>query len=226
MFQHITSFAVLFGAVAAQQTTLTIPFYDYDQSSFLASVIGASNGATTLELACPPVSTVDCGLAPGETLIYGPSTYNINVGSPEHADAFTGTQDCDAGTTSAVCTESYGGSEANYPGVGTTTYTGSEIVIAQVVITAGADKLSAGSGASAGGSSTPATASATTTGTVSSTTTGTPSLTEISGTATSKSGSVTSSATTASSSGSAVSVHVPVSGFWAAAAGLFGLAIM
>lgn len=50
----------------------------------------------------------------------------------------TGYFDCAlAGTTSAVCIESFGGTDANFPGSSTETYTGTGLAFMSVVITAG-----------------------------------------------------------------------------------------
>merc|ERR1711939_443506 len=53
--------------------------------------------------------------------------------------AFTGRIDCSLDSTiSAVCVESFGGSEANFPGESTETYTGTDFQYMPVFITAGA----------------------------------------------------------------------------------------
>jgi hypothetical protein len=63
---------------------------------------------------------------------------------------FTATWSCDiAGTTSASCSESFGGSAANSPGATQTVLSPSEITFFPVVITAGAEKLGAGASSTA-----------------------------------------------------------------------------
>ncbi|EME47639.1 hypothetical protein DOTSEDRAFT_114740, partial [Dothistroma septosporum NZE10] len=160
-----------------QSSVLQIPFYGYDTQAIDASIVSVSDSATTLQLACPPgTDSSDCGLFPSQTLIFGPSTYSMNLGVGS-AEAFTGTQDCSRqGTTSAVCTESNGGNEANDPGMSTTSYESSDIAVLPVTVTAGEEKLGASAGVGAGGM-----ASASATATATATATGTGSATLVSG---------------------------------------------
>lgn len=124
----------------AQQSVLTLPFYGYDKMPIVGSVIAADSSATTLQLACRAgTDGSDCGLFPMQTLTVGPSTYNMYMGD---GSAFTGTQDCSTmGTTRAVCTESAAGAQANDPGMSTATYSGSDIGVIGVTVTAGVDRL-------------------------------------------------------------------------------------
>lgn len=130
-------------AQAQQSTVLTLPFYGYDSQPIVASVVSANSAATTLALACRPgTDGSDCGLFPAQTLTVGPSTYNMFMGE---GTAFTGTQMCSTqGTTAAVCMESAGGSEANFPGSSTTSYEGTDVAVFGVTVTAGADRLGGG----------------------------------------------------------------------------------
>lgn len=73
---------LLLGFAAAQSTTLSIPFYGLDNQSIDASIVAANPTATTMALACPPgTDSNDCGLFPDMTLVYGPSTYHMDMGS-------------------------------------------------------------------------------------------------------------------------------------------------
>jgi hypothetical protein len=84
-------------------------------------------------------------------------------------DAFTMTQDCSFGPSNVVCKESAGGSEANYPGSSTETYTDGAM---WVMATAGVEKLLAASEATptaSGSASASASASANTRSAVSET---------------------------------------------------------
>jgi hypothetical protein len=98
-----------------------------------------------------------------------------------------------------VCTESYGGASANFPGVVTTTLSGTELQFWPVTITAGLDKLSAtatGSGVKAS-----------TTGTVKSSASGTGSLVTLSGSGSASKTAASASATTSSSGSGRVNVR-------------------
>ncbi|KAJ4376778.1 hypothetical protein N0V86_006896 [Didymella sp. IMI 355093] len=86
--------ASLVGFAAAQTSVVSIPFYLLDTQSIEASVVSANPSATTMALNCPTgTDSNDCGLFPEMTLIYGPSTYHIDMGYGD-AQAFTGSEDC------------------------------------------------------------------------------------------------------------------------------------
>ncbi|KAF3031328.1 hypothetical protein E8E12_001647 [Didymella heteroderae] len=152
--------ASMLGLTAAQTSVVSIPFYILDNQSIEASVISANPSATTMALNCPTGTDAnDCGLFPDMTLIYGPSTYHLDMGVGD-AGVFTGSEDCTFGAT-VTCAEFATGSEANFPGSSTTTYEGADIMTIPVTVTSGAEKLgaqasatgSASAGASASGSS-------------------------------------------------------------------------
>ncbi|KAH9836899.1 hypothetical protein Tdes44962_MAKER08424 [Teratosphaeria destructans] len=160
-------------AASQSSTVVTLPFYGVGSQAIDASVITVTDSVTQLALACPTTLTDydnDCGLFPYQTLTYGPSTYNMYMSD----EGFTGTQDCQVATATAttdgetgtaaaaVCAESAGGSEANFPGSSTTVYAGTEIAQIAVAVTAGAEKLGASAGASA--STTAASATSTVSG--------------------------------------------------------------
>lgn len=141
-------FACLLSLVAAQNkastTTVSIPWIDGDVGAgsvltdMFASIISANPTATTMSLQCAP--TADCGLFPAEVLVFGPSTYNINMGDPTPGSDFTATQDCVI-ASSAVCMESASGTEANFPGSSTETYDADSVATVRLVVTAGVEKL-------------------------------------------------------------------------------------
>lgn len=181
----------------AQTTTLQIPFYGYDNFPIDASVIAVQDSVTTLTLACPS-NADECGLFPQQTLTYGPSTYRMDTGD---GDAFTGFQVCEV----SVCTESAGGSEANFPGSSMTTYDGVETM--PVTVTGGVSLLTGGAGSAT------ATPSPSTGATASETMA---SVTQLSGTAMSSSetgsASQTQSAAALTSSGAASRSNTMLSG--------------
>ena len=199
----------------AQTTTLQIPFYGYDNFAIDASIIAVQDSVTTLTLACPPgTDASDCGLFPAQTLTYGPSTYRMDTGE---GDSFTGYQICQA----SVCTESAGGSSANFPGSSTTTY--DEVDTMPVTVTGGVALLSGGGGAGATTTSATSTQSPTTGGSASRTTA---SVTQLTGTAMSSSetgaASQTSSAAAQTSSGAASRSDIIGGGLVGGAIGVLG----
>jgi hypothetical protein len=143
--------AALLGVASAQTSTLSIPFYGYDNMPIVASVVAANPSATTLQLACSQgTDASDCGLFPYQTLIYGPSTYHMDMSID--GDAFTMTQDCSRAASTASCAESASGSEANDPGASTATYAAEDLTTLPVTVTSGAEKLGASAQATASGS--------------------------------------------------------------------------
>ncbi|CBX99214.1 hypothetical protein IAQ61_000671 [Plenodomus lingam] len=137
----------IMGITLAQDAspTLEVPFIGF-WPAFMphSSVVTAEAKATTISIACPP--SQPCGLYPKETIVYGPSTYNIDMSDPD--TDFTSTVDCSLATPWIVCKETAGGSEADFPGSSTTSYEAAELTSLSVSITAGAEKLN-GSGDSA-----------------------------------------------------------------------------
>jgi hypothetical protein len=137
----------LISLVAAQKdpATMAVPWIGINSdvgsvfTDMYASVVTANPTATTLALACAP--SIDCGLFPAQTLVFGPSTYNINMGDPNPESDFTATMDCVI-AKSAVCKETAGGTEANFPGSSTTTYDAESVGTFGLLITAGVEKLS------------------------------------------------------------------------------------
>ncbi|KAF9695664.1 hypothetical protein EKO04_006686 [Ascochyta lentis] len=178
-------FVSLLGLTVAQSSTLSIPFYGFDTQSIVASVVAANPSATTMQLAClSGTDSNDCGLFPDMTLVYGPSTYHLDMGVGDE-NAFTGTADCSRGANTALCTEFATGTEANFPGSSTTTYEAEDILTLPVTVTGGAEKLGSAQASATGSASASASASASgsgsaTSGSAASSTTA--SITKIAGT--------------------------------------------
>ncbi|KFY11159.1 hypothetical protein V491_07329, partial [Pseudogymnoascus sp. VKM F-3775] len=116
---------------AAQNATVTVFVPGTEDSPLVASIIGSDATATTYAIACNlGVDSNDCGIQGTITLTEGPATAKYTVApvvDPNGETAFMGKYECSlAGTTSAVCIESHGGSQANFPGISTETYTGTD----------------------------------------------------------------------------------------------------
>jgi hypothetical protein len=141
----LISLAAAQNAPLSDSTTVSVPWIGLESDSpsvftdIYASVVTANPTATTLALACATAS-INCGLFPAETLVFGPSTYNLDMGDPSPESDFTATMDCVV-AKSAVCKESASGTEANFPGSSTETYDAESVGTFGLIITAGADKL-------------------------------------------------------------------------------------
>jgi len=128
----------------AQSTTISLFVPGADTQPLVGSVIGSDKDATTYALQCAPgTDGSDCGFPGVFTLTEGPSTAVYAISEDIEASggstilAFTALIDCSLAGSSAVCTESYGGQEANDPGQSTETLTGTDFTYMPVVITAG-----------------------------------------------------------------------------------------
>jgi len=129
-------------------TTVSLFLLNSDPQSLVASVVSANPSATTYYIACPPdADSNDCGYGPGATITYAaPSAWQGYMSAGDFSYSWS----CDVqGSTSAVCMESAGGGEANFPGQSTETYDGTDILFNPVVVTAGQEKLTAAASASA-----------------------------------------------------------------------------
>ncbi|KAE8451133.1 hypothetical protein EG329_004805 [Mollisiaceae sp. DMI_Dod_QoI] len=126
----------------AQTSTVSLYIPDADTQSLVASIVGSDATATTYAFQCAPgTDSDDCGFPGTYTLTEGPSTavYTFPAEMDENGTvAFTGYYDCSLAPSSAVCVESFGGTEANFPGMSTETYSGTDYTSMPVVITAGA----------------------------------------------------------------------------------------
>lgn len=222
--------ASFLGLTAAQSTTLSLPFYGFGTQAIEASVISANPSATTMAIACPSGTDAnDCGLFPYMTLVYGPSTYHLDMGVGD-ANAFTMTVDCGHGAT-VTCMESASGSEANFPGSSTTTYGGEDIGTLPVTVTSGAEKLgstqASATGSASGSASQSGNGSATSRSAASATTA---SVTQITGTiSASESGIVNTGVASASATPSTGAASFNFiyfhGGLVGAVVGLFGMLI-
>ncbi|OBT63287.1 hypothetical protein VE03_07956 [Pseudogymnoascus sp. 23342-1-I1] len=143
---------------AAQKTTVTVFAPGTENEPLVASVIGSDATATTYAIACDPSADAqDCGMEGTITLTEGPKTAKYTIApvvDPNGETAFAGKFECSlAGTSSAVCIESHGGSDANFPGISTETYTGTDQPYIPITITAGVNRIASlsatGSGAEA-----------------------------------------------------------------------------
>jgi len=131
------------GQSLAQTSTITLYVPGADTQPLVASVVASDPTATTYAVQCAPgTDSNDCGFNGIFTLTEGPATAKCTFPAELDANgtlAFTGYIDCAlAGTTSAVCIESFDGNEANSPGITTETYTGTDQPYMPVIITAGA----------------------------------------------------------------------------------------
>ncbi|KAF2099924.1 hypothetical protein NA57DRAFT_55858 [Rhizodiscina lignyota] len=141
----------------AQSSTVSLLLLDTDPQKLVASVVEANPTSTVYVLNCPDgTDSNDCGTF-NEWVTAGENFYAMNMTEGD----FSATWSCDvAGTTSASCSQSFGGAEANDPGTTTTELSASEITYYPVVITAGAQKLNGAATATAA----PASNSASSTG--------------------------------------------------------------
>ncbi|KAL2823636.1 hypothetical protein BJY01DRAFT_230625 [Aspergillus pseudoustus] len=170
-------------SVAYAESTVTSMFiFGADPQPLAASIVGNDQTATTYSINCPPgTDGNDCGMGPGMTLVAGK---DVTSWIFDDGPAFQYTAECSIKNSKAVCTESAGGSEANFPGVSTTTTT---VDYMPVTITAGSitgadsesttDSATSTSSATAGSTSSAAQASETPSGSESDSASETPSQT-------------------------------------------------
>jgi len=130
----------------AQTSVVTIPLPGYDPQPLVASIIGSDATATTYLIQCTPGTDDDeCGIPMPVTVTEGPAIAAVTYPAEYETTngsvplAFTAFQSCSLdGTISAVCVESNGGFEANFPGMSTVTYTGTDMGFMPVTVTAAA----------------------------------------------------------------------------------------
>ncbi|KAL4959997.1 putative GPI anchored protein [Aspergillus stella-maris] len=125
-------FPALASLACAESTVTSMFMYGADTQPLAASIVGNDATATTYSINCPPgTDGSDCGMGPGLTLIAAsPSTTYIMEDKPE----FYWTVRCSVGDSTAVCTDTAGGPEANFPGTSTAT---TDVSLMPVTITAG-----------------------------------------------------------------------------------------
>jgi len=214
-------YAALLPLALAQTSILTIRYAGYDQDqSMNASLVNVESSKTTLSIGCTDPDNEECSPL-RQTMVLAESSYSIDIS--DASTDFTVTMDCVFSPQSAVCEESAGGSEANFPGRSTTTYEASDMGNVIMTVTGDVSKLSAqttGSGSASAASSTGAAQTGSKSDTMAS-------VTQISGTASpspSASKSVSGSASAAPSQAGAASARsVSLSGgLFAVVAGLMG----
>ncbi|KAH8655006.1 hypothetical protein BGZ60DRAFT_418219 [Tricladium varicosporioides] len=220
MYTAITV-ALSLAAFSSAQSTVSLFVPGADTQPLVASVIGSDLLATTYAVQCTPgTDSSNCGFPGIFTLTEGPSTaaYTLSEGYSSGGSsilALTGYYQCSLdGLTSAICTESFSGKDANDPGMTTETM---DVSFMPVTLTTGAlqsntgDEITlSGTRTSSSGSSPQSTtstsniASKTTSSIASRTTSSTP-LGTTTGTNTGSITSITGTRTTSASSGSASS---------------------
>ncbi|KAL4876327.1 hypothetical protein BJY04DRAFT_142848 [Aspergillus karnatakaensis] len=116
----------------AESTVTSMFMYGSDPQPLAASIVGNDATATTYLINCTPGTPGDeCGMGPGMTLI---ARKDVTSWIFDDAPSFVYTAQCSIKGTDAICTESAGGPDANFPGVETTTTT---VDYQPVTITAG-----------------------------------------------------------------------------------------
>ncbi|TVY42580.1 hypothetical protein LOCC1_G003946 [Lachnellula occidentalis] len=147
----------------AQTSTVSLYIPGADTQPLVASVVASDATATTYAVQCKPgTDGSDCGYPGVFTLTQGPAraAYTFTPEKDENGtlaffDYSAGYYDCSLDSTvSAVCTESFGGTEANFPGMSTETFSGTDFAFQPVEITAQATASSGGSPSSAAASTT------------------------------------------------------------------------
>jgi hypothetical protein len=145
-----------------QHTTVSAYILEGIQDYIYASVISADATVTAYQLECPPDH--DCEILPSANLTISDST----IFEFTYTDgAFTESDKCTVISKSAVCQESFGGSDANFPGSSVETIDPESVTVFPITVTGGLDKLasatstSASSGAKSSSSGAKQTASAT-----------------------------------------------------------------
>ncbi|PVH73639.1 hypothetical protein DL98DRAFT_538129 [Cadophora sp. DSE1049] len=144
----------------AQTSTVNLYIPGADTQSLIGGVVGTASSLTTYALQCVTPGE-ECGFRGQFTITENAATAKYTMPAENGEDgvlAFTGRIDCSLDSTvSAVCIESFGGSEANFPGESTETYTGTDFQYMPVFLTAGAavetGSTAASTTASAGSSS-------------------------------------------------------------------------
>lgn len=157
---------LVFAGLSVAQSTISLFIPGADPQPLVGSIVASDATATTYALECAPgTDGSDCGFPGVFTLTEGPSTAVYTLGGDIEADsstvvAFSGYIDCSLGSSSAVCVESFTGTDANFPGMSTETLTGTDFSYMPVVLT----DAPLNTGAAAAPSSTTAAPTASSTG--------------------------------------------------------------
>ncbi|KAL5342174.1 hypothetical protein BJX70DRAFT_357114 [Aspergillus crustosus] len=134
----------------AESTVTSMFMYGADEQPLAASIVGNDASRTTYLVNCPPgTDSNDCGMGPGQTVIAGK---DVTSWIFDEAPEFIFTAECSIKGTKAICTESAAGSDANFPGVFTSTTT---VDYQPVTVTAGSiTEVETGASSTGSGSST------------------------------------------------------------------------
>ncbi|RAO72648.1 uncharacterized protein BHQ10_008660 [Talaromyces amestolkiae] len=195
----------LLSTVVAADTVTTIWLPGFDQQPLVASIIGGDATATTYSIACAAgTDPTDCGVATGFTMIEGPKTMSLEMVDGDKSLAYADLHcDIDASASQAACTETIGGSYANYQGVTTTTFTSDDFESGWMPVTITAGSVTGGAAATTGASATESTASATTKAAASAATTAASTAASTGSAASTSSGLSTVASSSSSSTGTA-----------------------
>ncbi|KAH7377562.1 putative GPI anchored protein [Cadophora sp. MPI-SDFR-AT-0126] len=125
----------------AQTSTVNLYIPGADTQSLIGEIVGTASSLTTYALQCVNPGE-ECGFRGQFTITENAATARYTMPAENGDDgvlAFTARIDCSLDSTvSAVCVESFGGSDANFPGQSTETYTGTDFQYMPVFLTAGA----------------------------------------------------------------------------------------
>jgi len=207
---------IVFAGLSVAQSTISLYIPGADTQPLVGSVIASDATATTYALECAPgTDSDDCGFPGVFTLTEGPSTAVYTLGGDIEADsstivAFSGYFDCSLDASSAVCVESFTGTEANFPGMSTETFTGTDFSYMPVVITDGPLATDVAAPSSTGAAPTPASTTSAGGEAVSNTTGGKSSSGSATKTSASGSGATVTQASATSKSSSASTGGVPM----------------
>ncbi|KAL2075187.1 hypothetical protein VTL71DRAFT_129 [Oculimacula yallundae] len=203
----ILSLSSILSIALAQTSTVSLYIPGADPQGLIGEVIGTASSLTTYVLQC--ANTEECGFRDPFTVTENVSTAKFTM-APENGDdgvlAFTARIDCSLSpsSSSAVCVESFGGSDANFPGQSTETYTGTDFAYMPVFITAGI-----GATPSTPASTTPASSAATNKSTSGASGSQTSSGTGAKQTSSSASGTGTAASTATSTAGGSAVTGMP-----------------
>ncbi|KAL4803128.1 hypothetical protein BDV18DRAFT_145187 [Aspergillus unguis] len=140
--------ASLASLACAESTVTSMLIYFADNQALDASIVGNDATATTYSINCPPgTDGSDCGMGPG---LYATIAGDTTTFAMDDEDYFHMTIKCTNSGSNALCTESAGGPQANFPGKSTSTIPLDE----QMPVTITAGKVTSVDGASATSTST------------------------------------------------------------------------
>ncbi|KAG5921128.1 hypothetical protein E4U42_005963 [Claviceps africana] len=139
-------------AVSAAQPTPTLQLlFLGDKNPMVASVVADTAAAVTLAVQCPPgTASEDCGLPPeGVTITQGPKTWGLSLVVPAETGTISMCQNCKLDPAAADATCTVVSSSGIYSASSQAVLSDYTQMMYPVIITAGAEKLTATSGATA-----------------------------------------------------------------------------